>query len=55
MVPAYVILHDSALEAIARSLPSSRGELLDVPGVGPRKFERYGAEILEVVAAARRG
>jgi ATP-dependent DNA helicase RecQ len=48
-----VILHDSALEAIARSMPSSEGDLLDVPGVGPRKYERYGEDILAIVAASR--
>ncbi|MEA2682157.1 MAG: ATP-dependent helicase UvrD/PcrA [Chloroflexota bacterium] len=52
-LPAYVILHDSALEAIARSMPSSEGDLLDVPGVGPRKYERYGEDILAIVAASR--
>jgi DNA helicase-2/ATP-dependent DNA helicase PcrA len=52
VLPAYVILHDSALEAIARAMPQSEGDLLDVPGVGPRKYERYGADILAIVASA---
>ncbi|MFN2466314.1 MAG: ATP-dependent helicase [Candidatus Dormibacteria bacterium] len=51
-LPAYVILHDSALEAIARAMPRSEGDLLDVPGVGPRKYERYGADILAIVAGS---
>jgi DNA helicase-2/ATP-dependent DNA helicase PcrA len=51
VLPAYVILHDSALEAIARAMPRTEGDLLDVPGVGPRKYERYGEEILAIVAA----
>jgi DNA helicase-2/ATP-dependent DNA helicase PcrA len=51
-LPAYVILHDSALEAIARAMPRTEGDLLDVPGVGPRKYERYGEAILAIVAAA---
>ncbi|MDQ6746723.1 MAG: ATP-dependent DNA helicase UvrD2 [Candidatus Dormibacteraeota bacterium] len=50
-LPAYVILHDSALEAIARTMPRTEGDLLDVPGVGPRKYERYGADILAIVAS----
>ncbi|HEV1997437.1 MAG TPA: ATP-dependent DNA helicase UvrD2 [Candidatus Dormibacteraeota bacterium] len=53
VMPAYVILHDSALEAIARAMPASRDELLEVPGMGPVKFERYGQEILAIVAAAK--
>ncbi|MGI8609619.1 MAG: UvrD-helicase domain-containing protein [Candidatus Dormibacteria bacterium] len=52
VMPPYVILHDSALEAIARAMPSSRDELLEVPGMGPVKFERYGEDILAIVAAA---
>jgi DNA helicase II / ATP-dependent DNA helicase PcrA len=52
-LPAYVILHDSALEAIARAMPKSEGDLLDVPGVGPRKYERYGDDILAIVAASK--
>ena len=50
-LPAYVILHDSALVAIARARPRNRYELLDVPGMGPTKFERYGADILAIVGA----
>jgi DNA helicase-2/ATP-dependent DNA helicase PcrA len=50
-MPPYVILHDSALTAIARAMPSDRYALLDVPGMGPTKFERYGEEILAIVAA----
>ena len=52
VMPPYVILHDSALEAIARARPASRDELLEVPGMGPVKFERYGRDILAIVASA---
>ena len=54
VMPPYVILHDSALEAIARAMPANRDELLEVPGMGPVKFERYGAAILAIVAASAR-
>ena len=50
-VPAYVILHDSTLEEICRRRPASIGDLLEIPGIGARKAETYGREILSVLAA----
>ncbi|MGL6043136.1 MAG: HRDC domain-containing protein, partial [Sandaracinobacteroides sp.] len=50
-VPAFVVLHDSALKAIAASRPESRGQLGEVPGIGEAKLERFGDEILALVAA----
>jgi len=51
-VPPYVIFHDSHLAEIARRAPASLDELRDVPGVGATKLERYGAALLEALAAA---
>jgi DNA helicase-2/ATP-dependent DNA helicase PcrA len=51
-VPAYVVFHNTVLVAIADAKPRSLGELAAVSGVGPAKLDRYGDEILEVVAAA---
>lgn len=48
--PAYVILHDSTIEEIASRAPGSIDELLLVPGIGPGKSDRYGDEILGIVA-----
>ena len=50
-VPAYVIFHDSTLAAVAEALPSSRAELLALPGLGPVKAERYGDTLLALLAA----
>jgi len=50
-VPAYVILHDSTLEEICRRRPASIEALLEIPGIGTRKAETYGREILSVLAA----
>jgi ATP-dependent DNA helicase UvrD/PcrA len=50
-VPAYVVFHNSTLAAIADHAPTTLGELSQVPGVGPAKLERYGDEVLAVVAA----
>ena len=50
--PAYVIFHNSTLAEIVRRGPRSREELAAVPGVGPAKLERYGDELLAVLASA---
>lgn len=50
-VPAYVVAWDSTLIAIAEARPGSLAALRRVKGMGPAKLERYGAEILEVVAS----
>ncbi len=49
-VPAYVVFTDATLAAIAELRPSSRDALADIPGVGPRKLDTYGDEVLSVVA-----
>ncbi|HEY3050606.1 MAG TPA: ATP-dependent DNA helicase UvrD2 [Gaiellaceae bacterium] len=48
--PAYVIFHNSTLAEIVRRAPRTRDELAAVPGVGPAKLERYGDEVLVVLA-----
>jgi DNA helicase-2/ATP-dependent DNA helicase PcrA len=48
-VPAYVIFHDTTLEAVAEHRPRSRGELLTIPGIGPVKLERHGEALLDLV------
>ena len=49
-VPAYVIFHDTTLAAVAEARPATRDALLDIPGLGPVKAERYGEALLRVVA-----
>jgi ATP-dependent DNA helicase RecQ len=51
-VPAYVILHDSTLAEIARRRPRSLDALGEISGLGVKKLERYGSEVLGVIAAA---
>lgn len=48
-VPAYVVLTDVTLMALAERLPGSDDDLLEIPGIAERKVESYGAEILEVL------
>ena len=52
-VPAYVVFSDATLQAISEALPATEAELLDVSGVGPTKMERYGAEVLQIIASTR--
>jgi superfamily II DNA helicase RecQ len=52
-VPAYIVFNDGTLRAMAQRMPMTAAELLDVPGVGPAKLERYGGAFLEVLRAAR--
>ncbi|MEA2600451.1 MAG: topoisomerase [Acidobacteriota bacterium] len=48
-VPAFRILTDRAVHAIALSLPRSEADLLNVPGIGPTIVQKYGREILGIV------
>ncbi len=45
-VPAYVVLDDRTLYALAAALPRDRDSLLAVPGMGPRRVEKYGDDLL---------
>ena len=51
-LPAYVVFHDATLAAMAREQPSSLDELAGISGVGAKKLEAYGPEILRVLDAA---
>ena len=48
-VPPYVIFHDTTLREIARSKPKSKDELRHVYGVGDRKADDLGEQVLAVV------
>ncbi len=48
-VPAYVVFHDATLAELARARPQSEAELGQISGVGQRKLERYGADLLELL------
>jgi len=50
-VPAYVIFTDATLVAIAETAPADLTGLATVPGVGPTKLDRYGAQVLELLQA----
>jgi len=48
-VPAYMILHDSTLEELCRRRPSNFAELKQVPGIGEKKADLYGSELLQAL------
>jgi len=50
-VPAYVVFTDNTLIAIAESLPTDDAALVAIPGIGARKLEQFGADVLELVRA----
>jgi ATP-dependent DNA helicase RecQ len=52
-VPAYVIFHDTTLIAIATARPASLAQLAEIPGMGKTKLDRYGAIVLNTVAATK--
>jgi ATP-dependent DNA helicase RecQ len=51
-VPAYVIFQDTVLREIAAVRPVSLDEFGQIKGVGASKVERYGADVLRLVAQA---
>ncbi|WP_347057812.1 ATP-dependent DNA helicase UvrD2 [Blastococcus sp. HT6-30] len=48
-VPAYVVFTDATLQAIAETRPASLRELSGLPGIGARKLELYGEDVLAAV------
>jgi len=50
--PAYTVLTDATLAAIAEIRPSGIAELARVNGIGPAKIDKYGATILAIVSGA---
>jgi ATP-dependent DNA helicase RecQ len=48
-LPAYVVAHDRTLRELARLQPRNAVELMQVPGFGPSKVERYAGAFLAVI------
>ena len=51
-LPPYVVFHDAALAEMAREAPESLDALAGISGVGAKKLDAYGSEILRVLGAA---
>ncbi len=48
-LPAYLIFHDSTLTALAETMPQSLKELSAIAGIGIKKLEAYGADLLQIL------
>lgn len=48
-VPAYIVFNDKTLVQMALRQPSTKAQMLEIPGVGTRKLEKYGERFLEVL------
>ncbi len=51
-VPAFVVFSDATLLDMLAKCPQTREQMLDVNGVGPKKYEEYGADFIQALAAA---
>jgi superfamily II DNA helicase RecQ len=51
-VPPYVVMSDAHLKGIADRRPATLAQLAACPGIGPLKLERYGEDILALLAAS---
>ena len=49
-VPAYVIFHDATLSAIASAHPRDIDHLANIHGIGAKKLERYGSELMALLS-----
>jgi superfamily II DNA helicase RecQ len=47
-IPAYMIMHQSTLMAIASRVPKTKAELMRIKGFGEESFKKYGEEILAI-------
>jgi ATP-dependent DNA helicase RecQ len=52
-VPAYVVLHDRTLNAVALLRPTEPNQLLAIEGIGPAKVEKFGGAILSICGSAQ--
>ena len=53
--PAYVILHDTTLDEICRRNPRSVADLRQITGIGERKAEMFGQQILDTLVRFHAG
>ncbi len=52
-VPAYVVMHDRTLAAIAQARPANPRQLMNVKGMGEAKVEKFGEAILRICASGQ--
>jgi len=54
-VPAYIVFNDAILRHMARVRPRTPAALLQVPGIGPVKLDRYGEAFLAELRSTSAG
>jgi ATP-dependent DNA helicase RecQ len=52
-LPAYVIFHDATLASIASHAPQSLDDLQGISGLGVKKLQAYGQQVLDVCRVAQ--
>jgi len=55
MTAAFVVMHDTTLDALCRARPKTIAELRRISGIGEKKCEMHGEEILEVLRRFAKG
>lgn len=48
-VDSYLILHNKTIDAIAEAVPNCKEEFIEVKGLGEKKYDKYGLEILAII------
>lgn len=54
-IPPYVLFSDATLKELSRYFPDSREDMLDIKGVGEKKYEQFGGPFLEAIKKWREG
>ena len=52
-LPAYCIFTDATLIALAEARPGSAADLIKVQGLGPTKADKYGEQVLAILATEK--
>lgn len=48
-VPPYIVFHDSTLKRLSKEKPVKKEKMLDIKGIGKKKYEMYGDDLLQVI------
>ena len=52
-LPAYIVFHDASLAQMAHDRPATLDALASIPGVGAKKLQAYGGDILRLLHGGR--
>ena len=48
-LPAYTVFHDSTLIQMSQNKPTNEIDMLEIDGVGPTKFKKYGELFIDLI------